>query len=155
MEENQMEENQLEENQMEENQLEENQVEEENQKSINTTGIDGIDETSKKILVASGIIFNSQEYPDEILILRDSLINNNIYKSIEKDIIELKKTLSSSSLTSLQKGADKTQKWPLLNLVRQILNVYGYKMIPIRKSDGYTLDGIKKFKRYFQVVKKD
>ena len=27
-------------------------------------------------------------------------------------------------------------------------------MIPIRKCDGYTLDGIKKFKRYFQVVKK-
>lgn len=148
-----VEENQMVENQMEEDQMEETQMEE--KKSINTTGIDGIDETSKKILIASGIIFNSDEYPDEILILRDSLINNNIYKSIEKDIIELKKTLSSSSLTSLQKGADKTQKWPLLNLVRQILNVYGYKMIPIRKSDGYTLDGIKKFKRYFQVVKKD
>jgi hypothetical protein len=122
--------------------------------SDNSTGIDGIDQISKKILVESGIIFNSNEYPDEILILRASLLSDKIYKSIEKDIVELRKTLSSSSLTSLQKGADKTQKWPLLNLVRQILNVYGYKMVPIRKSDGYTSDGIKKFKRYFQVIKK-
>lgn len=118
------------------------------------TGIDGIDEISKKILVSTGILVNSKDYPDEILILRDMLINNEIYFSLKNDILELKKNLSSSSLTSLQKGAEKNQKWPLLNLVRQILNVYGYKMVPVRKCDGYTLDGIKKFKRYFQVVKK-
>ena len=131
------------------------EVETENAKvPDNLTGIEGIDEVSKKILIASGIMFNTSEHPDEILILRDSLLNHQIYKSVEPYIVELKKTLSSSSLTSLQKGAEKTQKWPLLNLVRQILNVYGYKMVPIRKCDGYTLDGIKKFKRYFQVVKK-
>jgi hypothetical protein len=62
---------------------------------------------------------------------------------------------NSTVFGTLQKGADKTQIWPLLNLVRQILKVYGYKMIPIRKSDGYTPDGIKKFKRYFQVIKKN
>ena len=27
-------------------------------------------------------------------------------------------------------------------------------MKPIRKSDGYTADGVKKFKRFFQIVKK-
>ena len=116
--------------------------------------IDGIDEISKKILISSGIILNNQEHPDEILILRDPLLDNLIYESIKPDIVELKKTLSSTALTSLQKGAGKDQKWPLLNLVRQILNVYGYKMVPIRKCDGYTLDGVKKYKRYFQVVKK-
>ena len=116
--------------------------------------MDGIDQISKKILTNSGLIMNSNEYPDEILILRDMLINNEIYKSIKNEIVLLRKTLSSSSLTSLQKEANKTQKWPLLNLVRQILNVYGYKMIPIRKADGYTQDGVKKFKRYFQIVKK-
>jgi hypothetical protein len=57
-------------------------------------------------------------------------------------------------MTSLQKNADKSQKWPLLNLVRQILNVYDYKMDPIRKSDGYTLEGVKKYKRYFLINKK-
>ena len=27
-------------------------------------------------------------------------------------------------------------------------------MEPIRKADGYTLEGIKKYKRYFQITKK-
>jgi hypothetical protein len=135
--------------------MEEKEPEPEPEPVENSTDIDGIDETSKNILIASGIMINSSEYPDEILILRDSLLNNTIYKSIEPNIVELRKTLSSSSLTSLQKGADKTQKWPLLNLVRQILNVYGYKMYPIRKADGYTLEGIKKYKRYFQIQSKN
>ena len=52
------------------------------------------------------------------------------------------------------KNADKSQKWPLLNLVRQILNVYHYKMEPIRKADGYTLEGVKKYRRFFQIKKK-
>ncbi len=57
-------------------------------------------------------------------------------------------------MTSLQKNADKSQKWPLLNLTRQLLSIYGYKMEPIRKSDGYTLEGVKKYKRFFHVSKK-
>jgi hypothetical protein len=57
-------------------------------------------------------------------------------------------------MTSLQKNASKSQKWPLLNLVRQILSIYNYQMEPIRKSDGYTLEGVKKYKRFFQIKKK-
>jgi hypothetical protein len=34
-----------------------------------------------------------------------------------------------------------------------ILNRYKFKMLPIRKSDGYTLDGIKKYKRFFRIKK--
>ena len=40
-----------------------------------------------------------------------------------------------------QKNAEKDQRWPLINLVRQILHKYGYIMEPIRKADGYSLDG--------------
>jgi hypothetical protein len=54
-------------------------------------------------------------------------------------------------MTSLQSTAGKEQSWPLLNLVRQILNVYKYNMKPIRKSDGYTKDGVKKYKRFFEI----
>ena len=45
------------------------------------------------------------------------------------------------------------QKWPLLNLVRQVLLSSGYNMKPKRLSDGYTKDGIKKYKRIFIVEK--
>lgn len=113
--------------------------------------MNNIDDISKKILVSSGIIFFDN---NEILIPRDSLLSDKLYNEMKPELVELKKILSSSALTSLQKKADKQQKWPLLNLARQILNVYGYKMVPIRKCDGYTLDGVKKFKRYFQVLKK-
>ena len=65
----------------------------------------------------------------------------------------LKKKFSSSALTSLQSGAQKEQKWPLLNLVRQILRVCNYKMEPVRRSDGYDDEGKKKYKRFFLVKK--
>ena len=118
-----------------------------------------IDTVTKKILEKSGIFFLKNETVEnenaetEILIERDSLLNNNIYTELKNEIMELKKIFSSSALTSLQKEADKKQKWPLLNLVRQVLHVYGYKMTPIRKCDGYTEDGIKRFKRYFRITK--
>ena len=42
------------------------------------------------------------------------------YNSIKNDIKNIKQIFSSSSLTSLQNTHVKQQKWPLLNLVRQI-----------------------------------
>ena len=111
-----------------------------------------IDEDAKKLLEHVGIFFN--DTTPEMLIERDALLDTKLYKEIKEEIAELKKRLSSSYMTSLQKEAEQRQKWPLLNLVRQILQVYGYKMEPIRKCDGYTKDGIKKFKRFF-IIKKN
>lgn len=111
-----------------------------------------MDEISKKILNDIGIFFDENS---EILIAREVLLSQEKYESVEKYVKELKYHLSSSSLTSLQKNATDIQRWPLLNLVRQILNVYGYVMKPIRKCDGYTPDGIKKFKRFFLICKKN
>jgi hypothetical protein len=90
-----------------------------------------------------------------LTISRETLLSDNKYDEIKYLIPELKKNYSSSFMTSLQKNADKSQKWPLLNLIRQILHVYHYKMEPIRKSDGYTLEGVKKYKRYFIIHKKN
>jgi hypothetical protein len=109
---------------------------------------------SKKILNKAGIHFNHEDEINGILIERELLLNDEKYDEIKKEIPELKKMYSSSSLTCLHKDADKNQKFPLLNLVRQILNVFGYHLTPIRKSDGYTLDGVKKFKRFFHIEKK-
>ena len=76
-----------------------------------------------------------------------------MYEKVKPLINELKKKFSSSSLTALQKDAAKEQKWPLLNLVRQILKACDYHMKPIRKSAGYTADGKKKYARFFLISK--
>lgn len=113
-----------------------------------------MDEESKYILKEVGLNIQELSDVDGILIQREQLLSDTKYEEIKKKIPDLKKKYSSSFMTSLQKNADKVQKWPLLNLVRQILNVYNYKMEPIRKSDGYTLEGVKKFKRFFLIKRK-
>ena len=113
-----------------------------------------MNEESKTILKIIGIDFNDISELNGLSILRDQLLSDNKYEEVKELLPELKKIYSSSLMTSLQKNANKSQKWPLLNLVRQILNIYNYKMEPIRKSDGYTLEGIKKYKRYFLIKKK-
>lgn len=87
------------------------------------------------------------------LITREMLLNNDKYNSVKIHIPKLKKIFSSTFLTSLQKTAEKNQKWPLLNLTRQILTQLGYNMIPHRKSDGKDATGKKKYKRFFIVEK--
>ena len=113
-----------------------------------------MDEETRNILKMIGIEFTSSNEIQEQLIPREVLLSDSKYDSIKMYIPELKKNYSSSFMTSLQKNADKSQKWPLLNLTRQLLSIYGYKMEPIRKADGYTLEGIKKYKRFFHVFKK-
>jgi hypothetical protein len=114
-----------------------------------------MDEESKSVLKLVGFDFDELKDVDGLILPREVLLSDNKYDEVKKLIPELKKNYSSSFMTSLQKNADKSQKFPLLNLVRQILNVYDYKMVPIRKADGYTLEGVKKYKRYFQITKKN
>lgn len=112
-----------------------------------------MDEDSKLILRLSGFEIDELHDIDGLITPRDTLLSDMKYDEIKKLIPNLKQHYSSSLMTSLQKNADKTQRWPLLNLIRQILHVYHYKMEPIRKADGYTLEGVKKYKRYFQIHK--
>jgi hypothetical protein len=112
-----------------------------------------MDEVSKLILKQAGFEFNNEDKLNEQIIPREQLLCDKKYEEIKKLIPELKKVLSSSFMTGLQNNAEGLQKWPLLNLTRQILSVYKYKMMPIRKSDGYTKDGVKKYKRFFEIEK--
>lgn len=99
-------------------------------------------------------IFNNDlDSLDGQLISRELLLNDNTYENIQEDIPILKNIFSSSTLTSLQKNAKENQKWPLLNIVRQILKQKNYKMIPIRKCNGRTKEGKKKFLRFFKIQK--
>ena len=86
-----------------------------------------------------------------LLIPREMFFNDLIYKELKEKIPELKHIFSSSYLTALQAPAEKTQRWPLLNLIRQVLRSSSFKLTPKRVSDGYTIDGKKKYKRMFIV----
>lgn len=110
-----------------------------------------MDNETKIILKNVGLVFETLNELNGALIPREQFLSDDKYDEIKKLIPDLKKNYSSSLMTSLQKTAEKTQRWPLLNLVRQILNNYNYKMVPIRKAYGYTLDGIKKYKRFFLI----
>tara|TARA_Y100000591_G_scaffold271775_1_gene247055 strand:- start:12245 stop:12637 length:393 start_codon:yes stop_codon:yes gene_type:complete len=106
-----------------------------------------------KFLNKCNIVFDDFSQLEGMNIPRDIFLSKEVYDSVKNDIDEIKKFYSSGSMTSLQKNAQQTQKWPLLNLVRQILKTNNYLMHPIRKSNGYTKDGKKKYLRFF-VLKK-
>jgi len=111
-------------------------------------------ETVVEILNIVGIDFQKlNDESDQLIIYRNTLIDPEKYKVAKEKIGDLKKFFSSSFLTSLQENAQKKQRWPLLNLVRQLLKVNMYEMKPIRKSDGYTKDGKKKYIRFFLIQK--
>jgi hypothetical protein len=130
-------------------QMEENQMEEkENQLDKNDKELEII------LLNAAGIQFTDLNQLDGLTIYRELLLSDSKYEEIKKLIPTLKTKYSSSIMTSLQKNAEKVQKWPLLNIVRQILARFHFRMVPIRKSDGYTLDGVKKYKRLFRIERK-
>ncbi len=100
-----------------------------------------------------GIIFEQFNNINGLLVPREIFTSEEKYELIKTEIKEIKQIFSSSSLTCLQNGAFKTQKWPLLNLVRQILKAKNFNMKPIRKSAGYTETGKKKYNRFFQIQK--
>lgn len=114
-----------------------------------------MDDEIKSVFKIIGFEINNFHELTGLTIPREILLSDDKYDEIKFYIPDLKKKYSSSFMTSLQKNAEKSQKWPLLNLIRQILHVYGYKMEPIRKADGYTLEGVKKYKRYFMIHKKN
>ena len=105
----------------------------------------------KDFLNKCSIVFEDYSQLDGMLIPRDILLSKEKYESIKEDIEKMKKLYSSGSLTALQKNAEASQKWPLLNLVRQILKSNNFKMDPIRKSNGYTKEGKKKYLRFFAI----
>lgn len=111
-----------------------------------------MDNISKNVLeYIFDISFNSINQLNGLCIPRENLLSLTKYETIQNTyLIKLKTIYSSSFNTSMHNNAIKKQKFPLLNLTRQILHIYGIKLIPIRKSNGY-FQGRKKYKRFFQV----
>tara|TARA_X000000368_G_scaffold75573_1_gene55982 strand:- start:2948 stop:3346 length:399 start_codon:yes stop_codon:yes gene_type:complete len=112
-----------------------------------------MDDDIRNFLNKVGIPFENVEDLNYQLIPRELLLDKNVYKSVYDEIPILKNYLKSSNCTCLHSNAESTQRWPLLNIIRQILRNYNYKMEPIRKAEGYTEDGKKIYKRYFLICK--
>lgn len=112
-------------------------------------------DNNEKIMVAilnkCGIHGTNLSGLHDTMISRDILLNDNLYNELKDEIPKLKNILNSTVHTSLHKNASLTQKWPLLNLVRQLLKAHNYNLVPIRVSDGYTEDKKKKYKRFFKI----
>ena len=107
----------------------------------------------KSFLNKCKILINEFDDLDGFLIPREIFLDKDIYNSVKEDISILKQVFTSSALTSLQSNAEENQKWPLLNLVRQILRSCHFIMTPKRVSAGYTKDGKKIYKRMFIISK--
>ncbi len=105
----------------------------------------------KTFLNKCKIVMTTYDDLDGMLIPREIFLDKANYINVKEDIAILKQIFASSSLTALQSTAEDNQKWPLLNLVRQILRSCNYKMTPKRISAGYTKDGKKIYKRMFIV----
>jgi hypothetical protein len=116
---------------------------------MNNTQIDHI----KSFLNKCKIVIQHFDDLNGMLLPREIFLDKEIYNSVKEDISILKQLFTSSALTSLQSNAEETQKWPLLNLVRQILRSCHYKMTPKRVSAGYTKEGKKIYKRMFIIEK--
>ena len=102
-----------------------------------------------EFLTKCGLVCSQMSDMDGAQIPRELLLRDETYDKVKEDIPLLKTLFSSSYHTSLQSSAEETQKWPLLNLVRQILKSCNKRLTPKRLSDGYTKDGKKKYRRVF------
>jgi hypothetical protein len=105
-------------------------------------------------LKSIGIPCDSLDTLDGTIIDRDLLLDSDKYSKAIREIPSLKEIFSSSNMTSLQDTASESQKWPLINLVRQVVRACSFEMEPARLSAGYDkLTKKKKFRRVFRFTK--
>jgi hypothetical protein len=108
-----------------------------------------MDPISQEILSKVGINLTNN-INASLLIKRDTLLDDTIYETIKPQLNDLKTIINSHNHTCLHKDADSSQKWPLINLVRQILHHYEYCMEPVRKC--VSKNGVKIYTRYFLIT---
>ena len=125
--------------------------------------------SSKIKKVTETKIFNSNLKLDEAREIINKLYQefNNKFQiggspeedNVDKEFMILKPLIRSSGyksgkLTSLHKNNETHQKFPAINMVRQVLKCNGFKLTPYVVSIGYDQDTGKKLtKRYFNIHK--
>jgi hypothetical protein len=89
---------------------------------------------------------------DNMQLSRDIFLDTELHKNLINYVPYLKKYLKSSMLTSLHDNSIIKQKFPSINIFRQILKCQGYKMTPFIVSNGYQKNNGKKvIKRFFSI----
>jgi hypothetical protein len=111
-------------------------------------------ETELMLFVCAALNIQPHEFKEGIIIPRDVLLSADKYEQLKPHIIRLKKIFSSKCMTSMHASAELNQRWPCINLVRQVLKRMGYDILPERKCAGYDVSGKKLFERFFKVHKR-
>lgn len=112
-------------------------------------------ENELMLFVCAALNIHSHEFQEGIVIPRDVLLSTDKYEQLKPHIFRLKKIFSSKCMTSLHASAELNQKWPCINLVRQVLKRMGYDIQPERKCAGYDATGKKIFERFFKIHKRN
>ena len=113
-----------------------------------------VTEEIKQIFKILSIEVMSEQDLFSVLIPRDLLLRVDIEQQLTCLIIKLKEKYKSSKLNCLHKNRDDKQKFPGINLVRQILRCNGYHLKPVKFSRGYCKHSGKKIvDRNFKVVR--
>ena len=91
-----------------------------------------------------------------VLVPRDLLLRVDVEQQLTLLIDSLKEKYKSSKLNCLHKNRDDKQKFPGINLVRQILRCNGYHLKPVIYSRGYCKHSGKKIvDRNFKIIRLD
>ena len=90
----------------------------------------------------------------DIMIMRDKLLEKTTNKILLDKVPELKKVYNTGYLSCLHDNSIYKQKWPAINLFRQILKCNFYHLTPKILSNGYDkLSGKKQVTRVFVIEK--
>ena len=122
---------------------------------LNMTTSSSTTEDEIMAFICAALNIQSNELQDGIIIPRDILLSPEKYEQLKPHISNLKKIFSSKCMTSMHACAEYTQKWPCLNLVRQVLKRMGYDIKPERRCAGRDEAGKKLFERFFRVHKRE
>jgi hypothetical protein len=105
--------------------------------------------------VCTALNIQVHELKEGTVIPRDMLISPEKYEKLKPHIAILKKIFSSKTMTSMHSSAECTQKWPCINLVRQVMKRMGYDIRPERRCAGRDESGKKIFERFFKIYKRE
>ena len=107
-----------------------------------------------KMFALTGLNISNIEELEDVILDRDDFLHPDLYQKVVTFIPEIKNFLKSSYLTSLHANTEKKQRFPCINLYRQVLRCQQYKMIPVVVSQGYDKSTGKKItKRFFRIEK--